>query len=89
MAASMNVIATVFTCQLLQFQSYDQFTIAGSITFGDVLTVSPFNNPIDLIEITGQTLKDVFEHSVSKQQKNGGFLQISGLLPALNRFLSY
>jgi len=64
--------------------SIDERYRNGSITFGDVLTVSPFNNPIDLIEITGQTLKDVFEHSVSKQQKNGGFLQISGIQITFN-----
>ena len=56
----------------------------GSITFGDILNASPFNNPIDLIQMTGQTIKDVFEHSISKhsagslEYANGQFLQVSG-----------
>ena len=57
--------------------------LSGSITFGDVLTISPFNNPIDVIQITGRTLKEVFEYSVSNdpaniQQYGNGFLQVSG-----------
>ena len=54
----------------------------GSITLEDILTVYPFGTPIELVQITGQTLKDAFEHSVSNQPSpttnNGRFLQASG-----------
>ena len=35
----------------------------------------PYNNKIKTIEITGKTLKDVFNHSAESLTK-GGFLQV-------------
>lgn len=47
----------------------------------DVLTVIPFRNTIDIIEIRGNNLIQVFERSVSNydsEQLDGAFLQVSG-----------
>lgn len=57
---------------------------SGSIMYGDVQTVSPFANSLDLVQINGTTLKQMFEFSVKDYNANaikppGGFLQVSGL----------
>ncbi|XP_078001428.1 snake venom 5'-nucleotidase-like [Glandiceps talaboti] len=59
---------------------------AGSISVGDILNVQPFRNTLDIIEITGKTLRKALEHSVSAytpedpEHADGRFLQYSGLL---------
>ena len=48
---------------------------------GQVLTVQPFGNIIDLIKIKGIHLWQAFEHAVAKYDINdrpGAFLQMSG-----------
>lgn len=64
--------------------SIDERSLNGSITYGDLRGVSPFPNTVDLVKITGETLKEMFEFSVSDYDPSalepfGGFLQVSGL----------
>lgn len=52
----------------------------GDITYGQVLTVLPFNNPLAIIELTGAELKETFEHAYTQFPKeSGGFLHVSGM----------
>lgn len=52
----------------------------GSISYGDVLTVLPFGNPLAIIEVTGEELKSTMEHSLKNfPAENGGFLHIAGM----------
>ena len=53
---------------------------AGEITYGDILSVFPFNNEICVIEASGQQILDALEwgaHGLPDQF--GGFLQVSGI----------
>ena len=55
--------------------------ITGSITFADVAQTFPFGNTVDLIELAGKDLIEVFEHSVEDYDtcaKHGKFLQVAG-----------
>ncbi len=53
---------------------------AGDITYGDILSVFPFNNNIVVVEATGQQLLDALEWGArSIPDENGAFLQVSGL----------
>jgi len=53
---------------------------AGEITYGDLLNVHPFANEMCLVELSGQELLDLLEHSVrTYPDVNGSFLQVSGL----------
>ena len=50
---------------------------------GQVLTVQPFGNVIDIIKIKGKYIWEAFEHSVAKydpHDRPGAFLQMSGKL---------
>lgn len=52
----------------------------GDITYNDILAVYPFNNPISVIEVTGQQLADALEWSVRLiPDENGGLFQVSGI----------
>ncbi|XP_046374004.2 5'-nucleotidase-like [Haliotis rufescens] len=54
----------------------------GDITIGQVATVLPFSNTIDIVELYGRHIKAAFEHSVSyhnTDERSGAFLQVSGL----------
>ena len=49
----------------------------------DVLTVAPFQNTIDIVELRGKHIREMFEHSVSEYDpaaldQPGRFLQVSG-----------
>ena len=49
------------------------------ISLADIKSVLPFGNAADIVVISGKVLKDVFEHSVSDIETQGGrFLQTSG-----------
>jgi 2',3'-cyclic-nucleotide 2'-phosphodiesterase (5'-nucleotidase family) len=55
----------------------------GSITYGNILSVAPFPNTVDVVKINGETLKKMLEYSVqdynaSNDDPLGGFLQVSG-----------
>jgi len=81
---SMNDLKMVSLPQyLFEIDSKLQWIITGSITYGDLLGVAPFPNTIDVVKITGQTIKDMLEFSVhdydpSALEPFGGFLQVSG-----------
>jgi len=52
---------------------------AGSITVGQVKTVLPFANTLAIVDLTGEEIKAMFEHSVSLLPgENGGFLHVAG-----------
>ena len=57
--------------------------MTGSITYGDLLAVAPFSNTVDIIKISGGTLKNIFEFTVNDYDPKaldpfGGFLQVAG-----------
>jgi len=52
----------------------------GDITYGQILSVSPFNNFLCIVQVTGQTLVDALEECYHKcPNELGSFAQISGL----------
>ncbi|XP_041352269.1 snake venom 5'-nucleotidase-like [Gigantopelta aegis] len=56
----------------------------GDISVGDVLSVLPFRNTVDIIELKGIHVLGMFENSVARYSKDadrlfGGFLQVSGI----------
>jgi len=64
--------------------SFDPARRNGTITMHDIHTAMPWGNTIDVVTITGHTLKLVLEHSVKRYKTNdpdpsGRFLQVSGL----------
>lgn len=64
--------------------SIDEKTQKGRITLEDILTVFPFQNTVDLIEIKGKHLREAFEFSVEGYDPKGfhlagKFLQVSGI----------
>ena len=55
--------------------------VVENITYGDLLTVLPFGNTADILEIKGEHLLQAFEHGVTKwnpTSPRGAFLQVSG-----------
>ncbi|WP_153730567.1 5'-nucleotidase C-terminal domain-containing protein [Sporosarcina obsidiansis] len=52
----------------------------GEVTYGEVLTVLPFGNPLAIVELSGAELKSTFEHAVKEYPKeSGGFLHVAGM----------
>ncbi|XP_061699956.1 5'-nucleotidase [Syngnathoides biaculeatus] len=52
----------------------------GTITMEEILTVLPFQQTVDLIQIKGSTMKKAFEHSVHRYGgMHGEFLQVAGI----------
>lgn len=52
----------------------------GEVTYGDVLTVLPFGNPLAIVELSGAELKSTLEHSVKEYpNESGGFLHVAGM----------
>lgn len=56
----------------------------GPITYGDVIKVHPFKNTVDIVELRGETVLKMLEHSASQWtdkdgDKSGAFLQFSGM----------
>ncbi|ROT60904.1 hypothetical protein C7M84_021432 [Penaeus vannamei] len=65
--------------------SIDERASNGTITMEDILTVAPFQNTIDIVELKGRHVKEMFEYSVQNyditgQNLFGGFLQVSGFV---------
>ncbi|XP_042212345.1 snake venom 5'-nucleotidase-like [Homarus americanus] len=65
--------------------SIDERTSMGSITMEDILTVAPFQNTIDIVELRGKHVRQMFEQSVVNYDPKsldlpGGFLQVSGFV---------
>lgn len=54
---------------------------AGPLTVGDIITVLPFINTVETINVPGSIIKEALEHSVRllPNEQNGGFLQVSGM----------
>ena len=51
-----------------------------TITYGDIVSIWPFNNTMRVVECTGQQLLDAFEVSASMLPlENGDFMHVSGL----------
>ncbi|XP_071112388.1 snake venom 5'-nucleotidase-like [Haliotis cracherodii] len=56
----------------------------GDFTIGDILTVLPFRNTVDIVELRGKHVRETLEFTASKWVENtsnlfGGFLQVSGM----------
>ena len=52
----------------------------GDITYGDIISVFPFNNEVCIIEATGQQILDALEWGAKAvPDEFGGFLQVSGM----------
>lgn len=59
-----------------------------AITYGDILTVQPFSNSVDSLDLTGQNLFDVFEFHAQRafrQNVARNLLHVSGLKVTYNR----
>lgn len=57
----------------------------GSVSRMDLMNINPWNNEMCVVEVTGQQLIDVLEHSVrSYPEYSGGFLQVSGVTFEVN-----
>ncbi|MCD7855902.1 MAG: bifunctional metallophosphatase/5'-nucleotidase [Clostridiales bacterium] len=53
---------------------------AGDVTYNDILGMFPYGNLVCSVEVSGQTVLDMLEHSVkSSPDEAGGFLQVSGV----------
>lgn len=52
----------------------------GPITYGQAISVLPFGNSLALVDLSGEEIKAVFEHSVRDYPaESGGFLHVSGM----------
>lgn len=59
----------------------------GDITYGDVVSFMPFENTLDIMQLKGEILIDIFEHSLSRTWIHGEFnymLQVSGFQLTFN-----
>lgn len=53
---------------------------SGSVTRGDLLSIFPFNNAVQVHEISGRAVREMLEHSVYAYPASfGGFLNVSGM----------
>lgn len=53
---------------------------AGDVTRGDIMSIFPFGNTIQMVEIKGSTIREMLEHSVFGYPASfGGFLDVSGM----------
>ena len=56
-----------------------------TITYGNIVSVWPFNNTMRVVECTGQQLLDAFEVSAANlPRENGDFMHVSGLRYTIN-----
>ncbi|XP_046575024.1 snake venom 5'-nucleotidase-like [Haliotis rubra] len=55
----------------------------GDVTIGDILTVLPFRNTVDIVELLGRHVRETLEFAASKWTETGnlfgGFIQVSGM----------
>lgn len=61
----------------------------GNITFADIVAFMPFENTLDILDLNGDVIYDIFEHSVSKSFVTDDFigihmLQVSGFKVIFN-----
>lgn len=60
-----------------------------TITFGNIVSIWPFNNTMRVVECTGQQLLDAFEVSAANlPRENGDFMHVSGLRYTINPHVS-
>lgn len=53
---------------------------AGAVVYSDIMEMLPFDNYIVVLEIKGQEINDILEHSVSAvEDSSGRFLQVGGI----------
>ena len=53
---------------------------SGAITRGDILSIFPFSNTLEVVEIDGRSIKAMLEHSVAfYPDEFGGFMNVSGM----------
>lgn len=53
---------------------------SGDLTYGDIISLLPFENHLEVIQVTGQELYDALEAcSQSYPESNGQFAQVSGI----------
>lgn len=58
---------------------------AGDMTYGDILSVYPYNNMCSVVEVTGQTILDMLEMAYRMAPADsGGFLHVSGMTLEVN-----
>lgn len=62
---------------------------SGNIHYSDIIALLPFENTLDVLELRGETLYEVFEHSVSRSYVENEFigihmLQVSGFKVTFN-----
>lgn len=51
----------------------------GDITYGDIVAFMPFENTLDIVQLNGDVLIDIFEHSVSRSFTEEVFIGINML----------
>ncbi len=51
----------------------------GDIKVRNVISILPFKNPIGIVEMTGQELRDILFQEIVVNQEGGGFPQVSGM----------
>ncbi|XP_059169386.1 snake venom 5'-nucleotidase-like [Physella acuta] len=61
----------------------------GKISTENIIFLQPFRNEVDMIQVTGRTILDIFEYCASKWTDKlddafGGFLQVSGMQVTYN-----
>lgn len=58
---------------------------AGDVSKKSLMDVNPWNNPMCVIEATGQQIVDALEHGAKNYpEESGGFLQVSGITYEIN-----
>lgn len=54
----------------------------GEISFADLITISPFANTVDTLELQGKIIREILEKSVSMTPRN--VMQVSGIKVTYN-----
>lgn len=86
--AFVNAFEGVYSA-IIQAAGLRNSFFTGSIQFSDLIAVLPFENSLNVLELSGETLYEVFEHSVSRSYSENEFigihmLQVSGFKISFN-----
>lgn len=76
-------------CAIIQAAGLRNGFYGGYIHYSDIIAMLPFENTLDVLELRGDTLYEVFEHSVSRSYVENEFigihmLQVSGFKVTFN-----
>ena len=74
----------IFICQL-SFHSICSFS-TDAVTYGHIANSFPYKNTVDLVELKGKDIVQVFEQVASmydEKKPSPSFLQVSGILYSL------